>query len=52
MLILSRKVGETIVLAETILVSVVSLEKGRVRIGIRECLDLPILQSSRFPIFI
>lgn len=46
MLILSRKAGETILLAGTIAVSVLAIEGRRVTIGIRAPLEIPIVREE------
>lgn len=46
MLILQRKVGESLVIGDDITVSVVSVENGRVRLAITAPSDVPILRSE------
>jgi len=46
MLVLSRKAGETILLAGTIAVSVLAIEGRRVTIGIRAPLDVSIVREE------
>ncbi len=46
MLVLSRKVGESIVIAGNITITVTGLEKGRVRLGIVAPKDTAILRDD------
>ncbi len=46
MLVFSRKTGETIILADTIVVSVIAVEGKRVKIGIRAPLDVHIVREE------
>ena len=46
MLILQRKVGESIQIGEDILVSISSVEKGRVRVAIDAPSDIPIMRTE------
>ena len=46
MLVLSRKVGERIVVADTIVVTVLQVEAGKVRIGIEAPPDVRILRQE------
>lgn len=46
MLILQRKVGESLLIGEDISITVVSLEGGRVRLAISAPGDVPILRSE------
>lgn len=46
MLILQRRVGESLVIGENITVSVVSVDGGRVRLAISAPSDVPILRSE------
>ena len=46
MLVLSRKVGETIRIAENIEVTVVEIKNGKVRLGFRCPKDVPILRQE------
>ena len=46
MLILGRKIGESLLIGENIRISVVSAEKGRVRLSIDAPKDVPILRSE------
>ena len=42
MLVLSRKVGEQIVIAENVTVTVLEIRGGRVRLGIQAPADVPV----------
>ena len=46
MLILQRKVGESIQIGDNILVSISSVEKGRVRVAIDAPSDIPIMRTE------
>ena len=46
MLVLSRKVGETIRIAENIEVTVVEIKHGRVRLGFRCPQEVPVLRQE------
>lgn len=46
MLVLSRKVGETVRIAENIEVTVVEIKHGKVRLGFRCPKDVPILRQE------
>lgn len=46
MLILGRKVGESLQIGDDILISVVSVEKGRVRLAIEAPRSIPVLRSE------
>jgi carbon storage regulator len=46
MLILSRKVGERVVIGDSIVVTVVHLKRGRVRLGIDAPADVTVLREE------
>ncbi len=46
MLVLSRKIGETITIGDNIKVSVIRLEGGRVRLGVDAPSDVRILRAE------
>lgn len=46
MLVLSRKVGEKIYIGENIAVTVVEVDRGKVRIGIEAPRDVPIRREE------
>ena len=46
MLVLSRKVGERILIGDKITVTVVRLAQGSVRIGVEAPVDLPIVREE------
>ena len=46
MLVLSRKLGEKICIGENIFVTVVDVERGKVRLGIEAPRDVPILRGE------
>lgn len=46
MLVLQRKAGESLVIGEDIIVSVVAVENGRVRLAITAPSDVPILRNE------
>jgi carbon storage regulator len=49
MLVLSRKVGERILIGENIAVTVVRVSQGTVRLGIEAPLELPIVREELKP---
>ena len=49
MLVLSRKVGETIVINKDIVVTVVGLSGGTVRVGFQASGDIPIFRGELGP---
>lgn len=46
MLVLSRKVGEKIIIGETIVVTVVEVDRGKVRIGIEAPREIPVMRPE------
>lgn len=46
MLVLSRKVGEKIYIGETIVVTLVEIDRGKVRIGIEAPRDVPVYRTE------
>lgn len=42
MLILSRKIGETVVIADNIMVTVVDIDRGKIRLGIEADPSIPV----------
>ena len=46
MLILSRKQGESIILAQDIKISVLEAQKGRIKLGIEAPADIPIYREE------
>lgn len=46
MLVLSRKIGQKIYLGENIIVTVVEIDRGKVRLGFEAPLDMPILREE------
>lgn len=46
MLVLSRKLGEKIVIGENIVVTVVKIDRNQIRLGIEAPLDVPIHRSE------
>jgi carbon storage regulator len=49
MLILSRKLGERIIIADDIVVTVAQIERGKVRLGIQAPAKVPILREELQP---
>ena len=49
MLVLSRKLGEKIVIDDQIVVTVVKLEKGQVRLGIEAPREIPVFREEIAP---
>ncbi len=46
MLVLSRKVGETIVINNNIRITVVDIDRGKIRLGIEAPRDVPIFRKE------
>lgn len=46
MLVLSRKVGEKIYIGETIVVTVVEVDRGKVRVGIEAPREIPVMRPE------
>ncbi len=46
MLVLSRKLGDRVVIADSIIVTVVQVSAGKVRLGIEAPTDVPIVRSE------
>lgn len=49
MLVLSRKVGEKILIGENIVVTLVEIDRGKVRIGIEAPKDVPVYREELLP---
>lgn len=49
MLVLSRKLGEKIVIADNIIVTVVKIDRNQVRIGIEAPHDVPVFREEIMP---
>lgn len=50
MLVLSRKLGEKVFIDETIVITVVDIDRGRIRLGIEAPRDLPVYRQELKPI--
>ena len=50
MLCISRRLDESIVIAEDIVVRVISIERGKVRLGITAPRDVPIWREELLPV--
>jgi carbon storage regulator len=50
MLVLSRKLGETIVINGSIEVTVVEIDRGKIRLGIKAPRDVPVYRSELLPL--
>ena len=46
MLVLSRKVGEKIVIGGTITITLVEIQRGKVRLGIEAPKDVPVMRTE------
>lgn len=46
MLVLSRKLGEKILIGENICVTVVDIDRGKIRLGIEAPMDVPIFREE------
>jgi carbon storage regulator len=49
MLVLSRKLGEKIRIGEDIIVTVVDIDRGKIRLGIEAPNEVPILRQELLP---
>lgn len=49
MLVLSRKLGEKIVIGENIVVTVVKIDRNQIRLGIEAPLDVPVYREEIAP---
>jgi carbon storage regulator len=49
MLVLSRKLGEKIRIGEDIIVTVVDIDRGKIRLGIEAPEEVPILRQELLP---
>lgn len=49
MLVLSRKLGETITIGGNIVITVVDIDRGKIRLGIEAPKDVPILRGELLP---
>jgi carbon storage regulator len=50
MLVLSRKLGEKIYIGDNICITVVDIDRGKVRLGIEAPRDVPIYRQELLPI--
>ena len=50
MLVLSRKLGEKIFIGENICITVVDIDRGKIRIGIEAPRDVPIFRQELLPL--
>lgn len=49
MLILTRKLGEKIVIGESITITIVDIDRGKIRLGIEAPRDVPIFRQELLP---
>ena len=49
MLVLSRKLGEKIIIGENITITVVDIDRGKIRLGIEAPKDVPIVRQELLP---
>jgi carbon storage regulator len=49
MLVLSRKLGEKILIADNIIITVVDIDRGKIRLGIEAPRDVPIFRDELLP---
>ena len=49
MLVLSRKLGEKIVIGDNICITVVDIDRGKIRLGIEAPRDVPIFRQELLP---
>jgi len=50
MLVLSRKLGEKICIGDNITVTVVDIDRGKIRLGIEAPRDIPIYRNELLPV--
>jgi carbon storage regulator len=50
MLVLSRKLGEKIFIGENICITVVDIDRGKIRLGIEAPRDVPIYRQELLPL--
>jgi carbon storage regulator len=50
MLVLSRKLGEKIYIGENICITVVDIDRGKIRLGIEAPRDVPIYRQELLPL--
>ena len=50
MLVLSRKLGEKIFIGETLCITVVDIDRGKIRLGIEAPRDVPIYRQELLPL--
>jgi carbon storage regulator len=50
MLVLSRKLGEKICIGENICITVVDIDRGKIRLGIEAPRDIPIFRQELLPL--
>ena len=50
MLVLSRKLGEKIYIGENICITVVDIDRGKIRLGIEAPRDVPIFRQELLPL--
>ena len=50
MLVLTRKVGEKVIIGDNIVVAVLEIDRGQIRLGIQAPRDVPIRRSELLPI--
>lgn len=50
MLVLSRKLGEKIIIGDNISITVVDIDRGKIRLGIEAPRDVPIFRQELLPV--
>ena len=50
MLVLSRKLGEKIYIGDNICITVVDIDRGKIRLGIEAPRDVPVYRSELLPL--
>lgn len=50
MLVLSRKLGEKILIGENISITIVDIDRGKIRLGIEAPRDVPIYRQELLPL--
>jgi carbon storage regulator len=49
MLVVSRKVGEKVIIGENIVITVVDIDRGKIRLGIEAPRDVPVYRQEIAP---
>jgi carbon storage regulator len=50
MLVLSRKLGEKVIIGDNIVITVVDIDRGKIRIGVEAPRNVPIFREELLPV--